>query len=55
MEMLIQILIVIVFLVICVALSVRYGNKVSGRSGANIAEKHFKDEWGMEDKKEYHE
>lgn len=55
MEILIQITIILAGIITCIALSVRFGNKVSDRSGANIAEKYFKEEWGMDEKKEYHE
>ena len=46
---------VTVFLLVVVFISRRFGRECSERSGSNIAEKHFREKWGMDEKTEYHD
>ncbi len=50
-----KIMLVVLALLAVVIISQYYGKKVSDGMGRNVAEKHFKEQWGMDDKKEYHD
>lgn len=50
-----EMIIVMVALILFVVVSRYYGKRVTHQMGSNIAEKHFKEEWGMEANKEENE
>ncbi len=51
----VKILATCIVLFISITISRYFGRDCSERTGSNIAGKHLKDEWGMEEKKEYHD
>lgn len=50
-----EMIIVIVALILFIFVSTYFGKRCDRQVGANIAEKHLREQWGMDDKTKYHE